>query len=240
VAPTLARAVMFVSSSGVNSNTLTTASFTPSNGEVIIVKLATSDQTISMGTATGGSQTYTSRVSSTSGGFRPWVGIQTTTISGSPGSMTISSTPTGSCRHAMLVECFTSASLAGTPVTSSAQGGTGAANSSLTTSAANSVVSWVSADAQSLDPATRAYLSSATDEGVDDAHASADGVIYFARQAAASAGSQSYGLSAPTGMQYWIAGIEVLAARASSGRSAGRSAGSSSPTPPATESSCRC
>jgi hypothetical protein len=67
----------------------------------------------------------------------------------------------------------------------------------------------VSADAQSLDPSLRAYLGSATDEGVDDAHGSADGVIYFGRQAVASAGATSYGLSAPTGMQYWIAGIEV-------------------------------
>ncbi len=210
MAPTLARAVMFVSSGTVNSSAVTTASFTPSNGEIIIVKLATSDSTMSMGTPTGGSQTYTSRVTSTSGGFRPWVGIYTAVISGSPGSMTIASTPTGTCRHAMLVECWTSASLAATPVTNSAQGGSGAASSSLTTTAANSVVSWVAADAQSLDPATRAYLSSATDEGVDDAHVSADGVIYFARQAAATATSQSYGLSAPTGMQYWIAGIEVL------------------------------
>jgi hypothetical protein len=209
VAPTLAAAVMLVSSGAVNSSAVVTGSFTPSNGEVVVIKVATSDSTISMGTPTGGSQTYTSRVVSTSGGFRPWVGIYTTVISGSPGSMTISSTPTGSCRHAMLVERWTSAQLAATPVTNSAQGGTGAASSTLTTSAANSVLSWVSADAQSLDPSTRAYLGSATDEGVDDAHGSADGVIYFGRQAVASAGATSYGLSAPTGMQYWIAGIEV-------------------------------
>jgi hypothetical protein len=41
---------------------------------------------------------------------------------------------------------------------------------------------------------------------------SADGVMYFAYQSAAAAGSQSFGLSAPTGMQYVIAGIEVQAA----------------------------
>jgi hypothetical protein len=210
VAPTLAAAVMFVSSGAVNATAITTTSFTPSNGEVVIVKVATSDSTMSMGTPTGGSQTYTSRVASTSGGFRPWVGIYTAVISGSPGSMTISSTPTGSCRHAMLVERWTSAQLAATPVTNSAQGATGAASSTLTTTAANSVLSWVAADAQSLDPSTRAYLNSATDEGVDDAHVSADGVIYFGRQAVASAGSTSYGLSAPSGMQFWIAGIEVL------------------------------
>jgi hypothetical protein len=193
VAPTLAAAVMFVSSGAVNSSAVVTGSFTPANGEIVVIKVATSDSTISMGTPTGGSQTYTSRVASTSGGFRPWVGIYTTVISGSPGSMTISSTPTGVCRHAMLVERWTSAQLAATPVTNSAQGGTGAASSTLTTSAANSVLSWVSADAQSLDPAARAYLGSATDEGVDDAHGSADGVIYFGSQSVASAGSTSYG-----------------------------------------------
>jgi hypothetical protein len=209
VAPTPIASYL-VSSGAVDSSTLTTPSFTPSNGEVVVIKAGTSDSTMSMGTPIGGSQTYTSRVASTSGGFRPWVGIYTAVISGSPGSMTISSTPTGSSRHALLVERWSSASLAATPVTNSAQNGAGAAASTLTTTAANSIVSWLAGDAQSLNPSARVYLSSATDEGVDDAHASFDGVIYFAYQTAATAGSQSYGLSAPTGMQWWIAGIEIL------------------------------
>lgn len=197
----------------INATTpLTTPSFTPSNGEVIIVKLGTWDSGTSMGTPTGGSQTYTSRVIVAPGGFRPWVGIYTATISGSPGSMTISSTPSASARYSMTVERWSGATLAGTPVTNGTNGAPGSAQSTLTTSAANSIVSWVAGDAQSLDPATRAYLSSATDEGLRDGHSGANGVEYFAYQVATSAGSQSYGLSAPTGMQWCIAGIEVLAA----------------------------
>jgi hypothetical protein len=214
MAPTLT-ASYYVQSSGTSAAAIATPSFTPSNGEVLIVKLETYDTAIAMGAPTGGSQTYTSRITVAPGGFRPWVGIYTATISGSPGSMTVSSTPAASARYSMCVERWSSASLAATPVTNSGgttNGGTGAAASTLTTSAANSVLSWVAGDAQSLDPATRAYLNSATDEGVRDDHVGANGVAYHAYQAVASAGSTSFGLSAPTGMQWDIAGIEVLAA----------------------------
>src|ERR1044071_506353 len=114
----------------------------------------------------------------------------------------------------MTVERFSSAQPPATPGTASSNGGTGAASTSLTTTAANSIVSWVASDAQSLDPATRAYLSSAVDEGVRDDHVGANGVGYHGYQTAAGAGSQSFGLSAPTGMQWCIAGIEVLNASA--------------------------
>lgn len=210
-APTLV-ASYFVQQN-INATTpLTTPSFTPSNGEVIVVKLGTWDSATSMGAPTGGSQTYTSRVIVAPGGFRPWTGIYTAVISGSPGAMTISSTPSASARYSMVVERWSGAQLAASPVTNSANNATGAASSTLTTSAANSIISWAAGDAQSLDPATRAYLNSATDEGVRDGHSGANGVEYYAYQVVATAGSTSYGLSAPTGMQWNIAGIEVLAA----------------------------
>jgi hypothetical protein len=216
MAPTLAATPLFVTSSTVNTNTLTTSSFTPANGEVIVVKLATGDTTVSMGAPTGGSQTYTSRVTVAPGGFRGWAGIYTAVISGSPGSMTIASTPSGSALHAMVVERWTGAQLAATPATGSNNAGTGAANGSLTSTGTNSIVAWVASDVQSVDPATRAYLASATEDGLQDSHVSADGVMYFAYQTAAAAGSQTFGLSAPTGMQYVIAGIEVQAGAVSS------------------------
>jgi hypothetical protein len=212
VAPTLT-ASYYVQSSGTSTAAVTTASFTPSNGEVIIVKLETYDTSIAMGAPTGGSQTYTSRLLVAPGGFRPWVGLYTATISGSPGSMTISSTPGASARYSMCVERWSSAQLAATPVTNSGgttNGGSGAASSSLTTTAANSVLSYVAGDAQSLDPSTRAYLASATQDGLRDDHVGANGVGYHAYQAVAAAGSTSFGLSAPTGMQWDIAGIEIL------------------------------
>lgn len=211
MAPTLVASYDLVTSA-VDTSTLTTASFTPGAGEVIVVKAATWDASQPMGTPSGGGLTYTSRAASTSGGFRPWVGIWTAVVSGSPGAMTVSCTPTVSSWHNMVVERWSGAQLAATPVTDAAQGGTGSASSSLTTSAADSVISWVAGDAQSLNPATRTYLSSGTvtEELVDDQHASTNGVWYYARQTVASAGSTAYGLSAPTGMQWWIAGIEIL------------------------------
>ena len=211
--PTLVASYFVQQNASTTNTALTTPSFTPSNGEVIVVKLATWDTGTAMGAPTGGSQTYTSRVIVAPGGFRPWNGIYTAVISGSPGSMTISSTPAANARYSMCVERWSSASLAATPVTNSGgttNGGSGAAASTLTTSAANSVISWVAGDAQSLDPATRAYLDSATDEGVRDGHVGSNGVDYHAWQNVAAAGSTSFGLSAPTGMQWDIAGIEVL------------------------------
>jgi hypothetical protein len=216
VAPSLITSYYVTTNPNSNSNTLTTPSFTPSTGEVIIVKAATWDSTISMGTPTGGSQTYTLRASATAGGFNTWVGIWSATISGSPGSMTISSTPSAASWHNMVVERWSGAQLAASPATSTGNSTSAPASASLTTTAANSVVSWLAGDAQSVDPATRAYLSSATEENVDDGHVGSNGVFYFAYQAAATAGSQSYGLSAPTGMKYWIAGIEVQAAASAS------------------------
>jgi hypothetical protein len=213
MAPTLT-ASYYVQSSGTSAAAIATPSFTPSNGEVLIVKLETWDTGTSMGAPTGGSQTYTSRVTVAPGGFRPWVGIYTAVVSGSPGSMTVSSTPAASARYSMCVERWASAQLAGTPATGNANAASGAANGSITTTGTSSIVSWVASDAQSVDPATRAYLSSATDEGVRDDHVGANGVGYHAYQAAAAAGSQTYGLSAPTGMQDCIAAIEVQAAAA--------------------------
>ncbi len=202
----------FVQQNTTTNTALVTPSFTPSNGEVIIVKLGTWDTGTAMGAPTGGSQTYTSRVINAPGGFNAWCGIYSAVISGSPGSMTISSTPVASARYSMTVERWSGAQLAATPVTDSAHAGGAAAASTITPAAATSVISWCSGDAGSIDPATRAYLGSGTDEGVRDGHAGSNGVEYYADQNAVSTSSQSYGLSAPGGQTFVIAAIEVQAA----------------------------
>jgi hypothetical protein len=190
---------------------VTTPSFTPSNGEVIVVKLETWDTGTSMGAPTGGGQTYTSRVILAPGGFRPWIGLYTAVISGSPGAMTISSTPSASARFSMTVERWSGAQLAATPVTGSANGSTGAAAVSMTPSAATSILSWVAGDSQALDPSTRANLGSGTSDGLRDDHVGSNGVGYHGYQSSTGTSAQSVGLSAPTGMQFGIAGIEVQA-----------------------------
>jgi hypothetical protein len=208
----------YVSSSGNNTNTLTTSSFVPANGEVVVVKMTTWDTATSMGSVTGGSQTWTSEVIEAPGGFNGWAGITCATITGSPGSMTVSATPSGSSRHNMVVERWSNAQLAATPATGSGTATSGPAGGSLTTTGPDSVITWAAVDLQSVDPATRAYLGSATEEGVDDGHVGSNSVQYFAYQAVPAAGSTSFGLSAPTGQKWVIAGLEVQALGASGGQ----------------------
>ena len=206
--PTLT-ASYFVQISPQGTTPLVTPSFTPSNGEVLAIKMGTWDSGSPLGAPTGGSQTYTSRVVNAPGGFNQWAAIYTCVISGSPGSMTVSSTPSTSLRGAMVVERWSSAALAATPVTASSTG-SGSASGSITPTAGSSVISWTAGDVNSANPSTRTYLASATEDGLWDDHVGSNGVGYFAYQASTGTGSQSYGLSAPSGMQYVTAAIEIL------------------------------
>ena len=69
-------------------------------------------------------------------------------------------------------------------------------------------------DAQSINPSTRAYVNSATEEGLRDDHTDTGGVDYHAYAASTGTSSQSYGLTAPSGMTWAIAAIEIQAAAA--------------------------
>jgi hypothetical protein len=210
VAPSLITSY-YVQLSPQGTSALVTPSFTPSNGEVLVIKLVTWDTAIAMGAPTGGSQTYTSRIINAPGGFNEWAGIYTAVISGSPGAMTVSSTPSASARASMVVERWSGAQLAATPVTASSNGLSAPASGTITPSSGTSVISWCAGDAQAVDPATKAYLNSATNEGVRDDHIGSNGVDYHAWAASTGSSSQSYGLSAPTGMTYVTAAIEVQA-----------------------------
>lgn len=186
-------------------------SFTPSNGEIVVVKLSTWDTNVSMGTPTGGGQNYTAAQLSAPGGFNQWAGVFTAKITGSPGSMTVTSTPSASSVHSMVVERWGNAKVAASPATCSPISGSGTPSSTVTTAADGSVVTWTSGDAQSNDPATRAYLSSATEDGLQDGHSAFSGVSYFAYQSAATAGAQTVGLSAPGSQKWVVAGVELQA-----------------------------
>ena len=215
MAPTLITSY-FVNSgttgSGTNT-TLTTASFTPSNGEVIVVKAGSSWYQIPMSTPTGGSQTYASQVSNLDASFHGWVGIWTTVVSGSPGSMTISSTPSDLCHHAMVVERWSGAQLAGTPATASLSSSTASAPSTtITTVAADSVVSSVDFDINSGTASGHAYLSSATEDGLSDGYTATNGAFYFAYQSAVTTGSQTVGMSVPSTQKWQVIAVEVQTA----------------------------
>lgn len=217
--PTLTASYYIASgTSGSNLNTLTTPSFTPAAGDVLIVKLGTWDTANPMNAPTNtGSQTFTQRAVVSPGTSRSWCAIHSCTVSGSPGAMTVSAAPASASMHAMLVERWTSASLAATPVTATLNSSNGTpSGGSITTSAANSAISIVNVDWNSVNPATVAYVNAAnvTAENILDAHTSADSVQYYWRQAAPAAGATGFGLTAPAAQNYSMAAIEVLNASA--------------------------
>jgi hypothetical protein len=124
--------------------------------------------------------------------------------------MTVSSgTTSAASKHSMCVERWSSAQLAGTPATGSASSASGAPSATLTTAAANSVVSWANGDWSGTDPATKVYRSSATEESVWFPAPAGDTTQYYAYQAAGSAGSQTFGLTAPATQRFAIVGIEI-------------------------------
>lgn len=209
--PTLATSYFAQSSTSGDSTTLSTPSFTPSAGEVIVVKAATWDTGTPSGTPSGGGLTYTRQSTAAPGGFAGYCTIFTAVVGGSPSSMTVTlSAPASSCYHSMVVERWSSAQVAGTPATNSAIHGTGAPSATVTTTASNSIITWANVDENSRDPAGRAYLSSATEDGLADGHGSTGSVHYYAYQTAAAAGSQTIGMSVPNTQNWTMTGIEIL------------------------------
>jgi hypothetical protein len=214
MAPTLVASYFLQSPIAGNSATLVTSSFTPADGEVIVVKAQTWDTGTAAGTPSGGSLTYTSRVVIAGGGFSTYGRIHTTTVGTSPGSMAVTlSAPAASSYHSMTVERWSGAQIAASPATHSAlNAGASAPLDTITTVGTNSVVSWLNGDAQSVNPATAAYRSSATNDGLADGSSGTDGVMYYAYQTAAVAGSQTYGMTLPATQKWAMAAIEIQAA----------------------------
>lgn len=190
---------------------LVTPSFTPSNGEVITITMESFDTTITMTATNSGSQTVKTPVTEQPGGFNGFARISTIEVSGSPGSMTVTGTPSASARYSMTVERWGGAQLAATPVTNANTSTTGAAQSTITPTAGTSIIAWVGQDSQSVDPTTRTYAGSGTDDGTRDDHVGSNGVGYHGYQNSTGTGSQTYGLSTPTGQKWVICAVEVQA-----------------------------
>lgn len=203
-------AVYQVNSAAKNATSLVTPSFTPAVGEVIIVTAFTEDSAFTLGTVTGGTSTWASRYSNTTASncsAYAW----TTTIATSAAMTVTTPAPTGPggiSWHSMTVSRW-SGKLAATPAVGSANNNT-ASSSTVTTVAANSAVVWGCADWNAVAPGTPTYRSSATALGAPFAPAGAY-TQYSAYQQAPTAGAQTFGLSAPTGQQDNLFGIEVQA-----------------------------
>lgn len=189
------------------TTTTTTTSFTPSAGEVIVVKAWNEWSTQpTAGTPTGGGLTYTLRASYTPGS-QSSVWIWTAVVGASPSAMTVSVPWSGTSGYrAMGVERWSGASLAATPATNATQNGSGAPSATITTTGTSSVITWIDAD-RSQTSGTVTYRSSATEV----AKSQTDTAFYFysAYQSAASAGSQTIGMTSPSGQTWGMIGIEI-------------------------------
>jgi hypothetical protein len=213
--PALITSYFAQSATSGDKSALSTPAFTPSNGEVIVVKAATWDTATPAGLPDGGGLLYTQRATAAPGGFNGYCTIYTTIVSGTPGSMSVTlAAPINNCYHSLVVERWSGAQLAATPATNVTVHGNGAPLDTITTTANNSIVTWANVDENSRDPSTRAYLSGATEDGLADGHAGTDSVQYYAYQSAAVAGSQTIGMSLPATQAWAMAAIEVLAAAA--------------------------
>jgi hypothetical protein len=193
---------------GSNSYSLVTASFSPTAGDVLVIKAIVANAFSNFGSPSGGSLAWTSRVNN---GPSARVRIWTATVGASPPSaMTVTLPFSGfPLPHSMVVERWISAKLAASPATVSASGSSSAPSAALVTAAPNSAVSWVNADAGAASSA-RAYRSSATEESYRFVSGWYTG--YWATQQAAAAGSQTVGLTTPASQTWALAGIEIQSA----------------------------
>lgn len=221
MAITIAQTLTAQSAIGGDSTTLTASLTSVSASDVVVVCAQTWDTGTASGTPSGGSQTYTGQITVAPGGFAGYGRIFTATMAGGVASsftLTLSA-PAATSGHSMTVYRLTGAQLAATPATSSAwyTGASDIPSGSITTTAANSLVIWCNNDQSTTSPATDAYISPApaTPDLLINGSASADGIYRYTHQAAATAGSQSYGMTAPAGQRWVTCAIEVQAAATS-------------------------
>lgn len=210
-------ATYFVAGAGVDNSALTTPSFTPSDGELIVVKMTTWSTADGNGAATGGNQSFSTKVTAAPGGFNGYARVDSavvnTSLIGGDGSMAVTSGGTsGNTRHCMTVERWPAGCTPG--AVNSTINGSGAPSANITTTAVDSALSWAGVDVSTQDPAGRTYRLSAIEDGLGDFHTGNNSVQYFAYATGAavtSAGPYAIGMTAP-GSQTWVmAGLEVKA-----------------------------
>src|SRR6266496_2452946 len=183
---------------------MTTPSFTPNDGEIIVVKAQGSHGDATLFSApTGGGLTYTQQQNSDSVSHDR-IALWTAPVVGSPGSMSVSLTApaagAGTNARSMVVERWAGGKLTASPVSVLTEGTNGTPSTTLTTTQPNSIVSWVNSDWNAVDGASRAYLTTSAipvEEGYD--FVAADHTGEFAYQLASNIAAQTFGLSAPAG-----------------------------------------
>lgn len=201
-------AAYYVPSGAADTSTLTTPSFTPAAGEVLVVKATTQDSFITVGSPSGGGQTYANPIL-LNASQNDYTELWTATVTGFPGAMSVATTFGGSNGwHSVVVERWGNAALAASPALGSSQNNTNASQT-LTTVSRNSVVSWVNSDWNAINPGTPTLRGGATSEGVHYQSTSGGYTAYFGWQSAPVIGVQTFGVSSPGGQKASLAGIEI-------------------------------
>lgn len=195
------------------AGTLQTAAFTPAEGELLVVKAVGSHSAVTLGAPTGGGLTFTSRATSVVTNYTD-ARLDTAVVPAGQAAMTVSvpvTFTTGTTwQSSLIVERWTGAKLATTPATNATKIGatTTAFAVSLTTTAADSVVTWVGGDWTPVTTGTPTYRDSA----VANYQRRTSAVnVWSASQPAATAGTVTFGMTAPTGQKWTALGIELLA-----------------------------
>jgi hypothetical protein len=185
------------------TTTLVSPSFTPAPGEVIVAKAITAQGTFS---GSGGGLTWKSY--SRTGSDIASVFVMWAVVGSAPTSMTVSVGVSQSWPHAMVVERWSNATVAANPKYNwPVQSGSGAPLAELTTSAANSVITWMCSDWFENPVAGTTYRSSPVEERKFE---TANYSGWFAYQNAVTVGTHTFGMTAPTGQQWAMIGVEIL------------------------------
>lgn len=200
------------------SNTATTVSFTPGADELLVVKAGTGGGSHTISGVSGGSLTYASRSSVAASGTRAASQIWTAPVGSSPSAMTVSVTfggtySSGVPMSAVVERWPAGTTVAATPATSSpTNSGTAPPSATVTTTGANSVVTWFDADFGGSTGTATYRTTSATPTQNFIRQVSGAASFYSAYQPAAAAGSQTIGMTAPTNGGAWsMVGVELQA-----------------------------
>jgi hypothetical protein len=215
-AKTVVRVATLVASYKVEANaadntTLTTPSFTPAAGELLVVKAGNGDVrgTFAVNPTDTQDLEWTRQQSFFSGTNQSAAQVNTARVRTAT-AMTVSLAMSGSpYYHSMIVERWAWGGLhPTTPSVAVPTTGTGAPSATVTTVGTESAITWVNADWVPANPSSRAYRSGATEDGLQ--YTAGIIAVYYAWQRASVNGAQSIGLTAPGGQTWSMVGVELL------------------------------
>jgi hypothetical protein len=194
-----------------------TAAVTIAAGDLIVVKASSprgDASAYNLPTATG--LTFTLRASEYTQANHNRAAIWTAVAATALGATTITWTWAGASNfHSMIVERWSGAQLDATPATQVAFGTASLPSTTLTTEAANSVVTMLNTDWVPTNPAARVWVTtSASDAQVWEPWLKYLALNYwtaYAYMRTGAAGSKTLGMSAPSGQNWTILALELQA-----------------------------